>query len=38
MKLSKHLSAKEATYSAAIKHGINNEPNIGQLEVLKLWL
>lgn len=36
MKLSKHLSVKEATYSAtAIKHGINNEPNIGQLEVLK---
>ena len=36
MKLSKHLSVKEATYSAtAIKHGINNQPNIGQLEVLK---
>lgn len=36
MKLSKHLSVKEATYSAtAIKHGINNEPNIAQLEVLK---
>lgn len=36
MKLSNHLSLKEATYSAtAIKHGINNEPNIGQLEVLK---
>ena len=36
MKLSNHLSVKEATYSAtAIKHGINNEPNIGQLEVLK---
>jgi len=36
MKLSKNLSVKEVTYSAtAIKHGINNEPNIGQLEVLK---
>lgn len=36
MKLSNHLSVKEATYSAtAIKHGINNQPNIGQLEVLK---
>ena len=36
MKLSKHLSLKEVTYSAtAIKHGINNEPNIGQLQVLK---
>ena len=36
MKLSNHLSVKEATYSAtAIKHGINNEPNIAQLEVLK---
>lgn len=36
MKLSNHLSVKEATYSAtAIKHGINNKPNIGQLEVLK---
>jgi len=36
MKLSNHLSLKEVTYSAtAIKHGINNEPNIGQLQVLK---
>lgn len=36
MKLSKHLSLKEATYSAtAIKNGLNNKPNIGQLEVLK---
>jgi len=36
MKLSEHLSLKEVTYSAtAIKHGINNEPVIGQLEVLK---
>ena len=36
MKLSKHLSLKEVTYSStAIKHGINNEPNIGQLLVLK---
>ena len=36
MKLSKNLTLKEATYSAtAIKHGINNEPNIGQLEALK---
>jgi len=36
MKLSNHLSVKEATYSAtAIKYGMNNQPNIGQLEVLK---
>jgi len=36
MKLSKHLSLKEATYSAtAIKNGLNNKPNIGQVEVLK---
>jgi len=36
MKLSKHLSLKEATYSAtAIKNGLNNQPNIGQLEVLR---
>ena len=36
MKLSDHLTLKEATYSAtAIKHGIDNQPNIGQLEALK---
>lgn len=36
MKLSEHLSLKEVTYSAtAIKNGINNKPNIGQLLVLK---
>lgn len=36
MKLSENLTLKEATYSAtAIKHGINNEPNIGQLEALR---
>lgn len=36
MKLSEHLSLKEVTYSAtAIKHGINNKPNIGQIMVLK---
>ena len=36
MKLSEHLSLKEVTYSTtAIKNGINNKPNIGQLLVLK---
>ena len=36
MKLSRNLTLKEATYSAtAIKNGLNNQPNIGQLEVLK---
>jgi len=36
MKLSKHLTLKEATYSAtAIKNGIDNQPNIAQLEALK---
>lgn len=36
MKLSEHLSLKEVTYSTtAIKHGINNKPNIGQIMVLK---
>jgi len=36
MKLSEHLSLKEVTYSAtAIKNGINNKPNIGQILVLK---
>ena len=36
MKLSKHLTLKEATKSAtAIKNGIDNTPTIAQLEVLK---
>ena len=36
MKLSKHLTLKEATKSAtAIKNGIDNQPTIAQLEVLK---
>lgn len=36
MKLSEHLSLNEVTYSStAIKHGVNNKPNIGQILVLK---
>ena len=36
MNLSKHLTLKEATKSAtAIKNGIDNQPTIAQLEVLK---